>query len=232
MITDLDGTLLDHDTYSYEAARPALRRLNELGVPLVIVTSKTAAEVAGLRRGMGVGGVDITENGARSSSSPALCDALIQASRQAGVQVRGFHQMTDEDVAAASGLPLEIARLARRRQHAEPFLITASDGAERLLAAIDKLGLRWTRGGRFHHLFEQGGKGPAISRLLQHYPDARSLGLGDAPSDLEMLQVVEDPVIVSSAHLPTMRRVLPRALVAQGLGHVGWNHAVNSWLDR
>src|SRR5262245_50293684 len=45
VFTDLDGTLLDADTYSYEAASPALERLRERGTPLVMVTSKTRAEV-------------------------------------------------------------------------------------------------------------------------------------------------------------------------------------------
>lgn len=33
VFTDLDGTLLDHDTYSWEAARPALDRLKRQQVP-------------------------------------------------------------------------------------------------------------------------------------------------------------------------------------------------------
>ena len=48
VFSDLDGTLLDHATYSFEPARPALDRLRNLGIPLILTTSKTAAEVAGL----------------------------------------------------------------------------------------------------------------------------------------------------------------------------------------
>ena len=33
LFTDLDGTLLDRDTYSWEAARPALDRLIQKGIP-------------------------------------------------------------------------------------------------------------------------------------------------------------------------------------------------------
>ncbi|MFQ5696467.1 MAG: mannosyl-3-phosphoglycerate phosphatase, partial [Terriglobia bacterium] len=45
VFTDLDATLLDHQTYSWAAAEPALRRLRLLGIPLVFCTSKTRAEV-------------------------------------------------------------------------------------------------------------------------------------------------------------------------------------------
>jgi mannosyl-3-phosphoglycerate phosphatase len=34
---DLDGTLLDRETYSFQAAKPALERLRQLDVPLVFV---------------------------------------------------------------------------------------------------------------------------------------------------------------------------------------------------
>src|SRR5207253_11339070 len=50
LFTDLDGTLLDAATYRYDAARPALDRLRECRIPLIICTSKTRAEVDYLRR--------------------------------------------------------------------------------------------------------------------------------------------------------------------------------------
>lgn len=50
VFTDLDGTLLDHETYSFEAARTTLERLEKLSVPVVFNSSKTAAELLPLRR--------------------------------------------------------------------------------------------------------------------------------------------------------------------------------------
>ena len=46
VFTDLDGTLLDHDDYSFEAARPALAKLETLNIPVILTTSKTATEVS------------------------------------------------------------------------------------------------------------------------------------------------------------------------------------------
>jgi HAD superfamily hydrolase (TIGR01484 family) len=45
VFTDLDGTLLDHHTYSFEPALPALNSLKEKNIPLIICTSKTRAEI-------------------------------------------------------------------------------------------------------------------------------------------------------------------------------------------
>ncbi|HON96275.1 MAG TPA: HAD hydrolase family protein [Deltaproteobacteria bacterium] len=63
VFTDLDGTLLNHGDYSWEAARPALEKTRALGIPLVICTSKTRPEVELLRAEIGVAGPFIVENG-------------------------------------------------------------------------------------------------------------------------------------------------------------------------
>jgi mannosyl-3-phosphoglycerate phosphatase len=45
IFTDLDGTLLDYSTYSFEKALPALQLVRERDIPLIICSSKTAKEV-------------------------------------------------------------------------------------------------------------------------------------------------------------------------------------------
>jgi mannosyl-3-phosphoglycerate phosphatase len=50
--TDLDGTLLDHHTYSFEAAIPALAMLKKSGIPVIPCTSKTRSETTHLMRAL------------------------------------------------------------------------------------------------------------------------------------------------------------------------------------
>ena len=64
IFTDLDGTLLDHETYAFDAALESLKVLKERGIPVVIVTSKTFAEVDELRTLLGLNYPFIIENGA------------------------------------------------------------------------------------------------------------------------------------------------------------------------
>ena len=54
VFTDLDGSLLDHHTYSFADARPALGRIREQRIPLVFVTSKTRPEVERLQATLGI----------------------------------------------------------------------------------------------------------------------------------------------------------------------------------
>ncbi len=63
VLTDLDGTLLDAHTYDWSPARPALDALARAGIPVVICTSKTRAEVERLRRALDHRDPFIVENG-------------------------------------------------------------------------------------------------------------------------------------------------------------------------
>ena len=62
--TDLDGTLLDRESYSFAAASDCLARLASLQVPVIPVTSKTFVEVSELREQLGSITPFIVENGA------------------------------------------------------------------------------------------------------------------------------------------------------------------------
>ena len=63
IVTDLDGTLLDHYTYSWEAAKPAMEFAQTLSIPIIINTSKTRQEVELLQNNLSICAPFIVENG-------------------------------------------------------------------------------------------------------------------------------------------------------------------------
>lgn len=63
IFTDLDGTLLDYSTYSFEAALPALQLLKEKDIPLIICSSKTRKEIEYYRNKLDNCHPFISENG-------------------------------------------------------------------------------------------------------------------------------------------------------------------------
>ncbi len=230
VVTDLDGTLLDHDTYSFAAARPALEALREQAIPLAIVSSKSRAEIQFLREELGVAGPDIAENGAASRSYEWICAQLMSLSARTGIPVRGFHQMTDAELADLASLPIESAARARRKEFSEAFQILDEERSAEFTAAIEDAGLRSTRGGRFHHIFERGSKGEAVAALLT--PGMDSLGLGDAWNDLPFLQIVRHAVVCRSPREAEILAAVPGAMLAPASGPAGWSAAVLNWLRR
>lgn len=63
IFTDLDGTLLDHHSYSFKEAEPALEVLKKEGIPWLFNTSKTFAELKQLRLELDNPWPMIVENG-------------------------------------------------------------------------------------------------------------------------------------------------------------------------
>jgi mannosyl-3-phosphoglycerate phosphatase len=60
IFSDLDGSLLNYDDYSFEEARPALEKIKKLEIPLVLTTSKTRTEVEIILGEMGLEAVSYT----------------------------------------------------------------------------------------------------------------------------------------------------------------------------
>ena len=261
VFSDLDGTLLDHDTYSFDAARPALERLRVDGVPLILCTSKTRAEIAPLRCALGNTHPFISENGgavfipagyfpfalsgaerrddldviAIGDRYADLVATLARASRASGVAVRGFAHMTDADVAEATGLSLADARLARQREFDEPFEILDAHRADELRVAIEREGKRWTAGGRFHHVMGASDKAAAVRFLATLYRRllgaVTTVGLGDAPNDASFLAEVDIPVAIASPRVEQLVSLVPRARRTRAPGPTGWNEAVLEILE-
>lgn len=261
VVSDLDGTLLDHETYAFDAARPALDRLHREGVPLVLCTSKSRAEIEPLRARLHNAHPFISENGGAAfipdgyfpfdvggaerrdgflvlrigDAYADLLAALERASRASGVPVRGFARMSDAEVASATGLPLDQARLARQREFDEPFEILAPERAGALVGAIEREGKRWTAGGRFHHITGASDKAAAVRLLVtlyeRHLGAVTTAGLGDAPNDAGFLNEVDRPILIASPRVERLRAMVPGGRVTSLPGPAGWNEAVLALLD-
>jgi mannosyl-3-phosphoglycerate synthase len=63
VITDMDGTLLDSQNYSYTLALDAIRKLQSLDIPIVFCSSKTRFEQEVYREELGIDAPFIVENG-------------------------------------------------------------------------------------------------------------------------------------------------------------------------
>lgn len=242
VFTDLDGTLLDHASYSYAAAKPALDRLRARGVPVVLASSKTAAEIAPLRAALGFADVPaIVENGA--GLLPAGADG-VAGGRYAALRAtlntlppdlrapyQGFGDWGAKGIAKNTGLPLAQATQAGQRQFSEPGLWAGSAADKAMfLAALNEKGISAREGGRFLTLSFGGTKAGQMDSLLTQYGTPFSVALGDAPNDVEMLERADLGIVVANPH----RAPLP-VLRGEDRGHIrrtaapgpeGWNAAL------
>lgn len=74
--TDLDGTLLDHHTYDWHAAKPAIEALQENNIPIIFNTSKTLEEARQLQLKTGIEAPVIIENGSAVAIKADLLEVI------------------------------------------------------------------------------------------------------------------------------------------------------------
>lgn len=225
VITDLDGTLLDQQTYRYDACLSAIARLRARKIPLVLCSSKTAAEIIPLQRKLDLHEPFICESGgaiylpksyfpfAVPSATPQrtmdliefgkrifyLRQALHNAGRDCDVTVKSFGTMTFQEIMFRTGLTLAQAIQARQREYDEPFCIESGDAA-RFCAALEAQGFTVTRGDRFYHITGGHDKGHAVKELLALYrrqhPELVAVGMGNSANDLPLLRETDIAVAI------------------------------------
>jgi mannosyl-3-phosphoglycerate phosphatase len=179
IFTDLDGTLLNHDDYSFEDALPALDKIKKSGIPLILTTSKTRREVELLQMELGIDEPFIVENGAAiyfpsgytklfsgdiNQQPPFLVTQIIQLGIsydkirtfindvREQFRIKGFGDMSVQEISDVTGLSLMHAELAKAREYTEPFLMDSNRDIYMLQGLAIKKKIKITTGGRFHHM--------------------------------------------------------------------------------
>lgn len=248
VFTDLDGTLLNHDDYRYDAALPMLAWLKAHQIPVIAVTSKTRVEVEELLQALSFEEPFVVENGSgvfiplhdkrfdltqtdvpqqEWEQHQRLCLGCTYDQARMGLQtlsqklnqpLKGFGDMSVDELMALTGLSSEDALKAKAREFTEPFVNPGLASSE-LEQHVAEIGFQVLVGDRFCHLIGlEAGKGKAVDLLVQCYQavqtPVKTVGLGNSPNDLAMLEVVDIPIVIPGVKGPH-----------PGLAHQGWQIA-------
>jgi len=224
LFADLDGTLLD-EKYSYQNVQPVIDQLLILNTAIVFCSSKTRAEIEFYRRKMSINDPFISEDGSAifiprgyfqfdysftrqthkydvielGTAYSNVREILDKVKERSAAKIIGFGDMTETEIAKDSGLPLKLARLAKRREYDESFRII--DGEEKdVLDTIIEKGFCYTKGERYFHILGNTDKGKAAAILkslyVKRFRKLITYGIGNSPNDLSMLETVDKPIFV------------------------------------
>jgi mannosyl-3-phosphoglycerate phosphatase len=197
IFTDLDGTLLDPISYDWDKAKPALDICRKHHIPIIMVSSKTRAELNIIRKEMDLPFPFISENGGGiffpkesfdkgppgsvsdenmwkwSMGTPynQLVKSLKEIGKELGLKLRGFSDMNLEEISGLTGLDQDLSSLAAIREFDEPFIVIDQDDidSEIISVAAKKRGLQISRGGRFYHIHGGSDKGDAVKKIISWY---------------------------------------------------------------
>jgi mannosyl-3-phosphoglycerate phosphatase len=259
IFTDLDGCLLDSKTYTFGPAQAALRLIKEKKIPLVLVSSKTRVEIEEYRRRLKNNHPFVSENGGAvfipkgyfsfdfpyereweeyfvlelGTFYPQIIRALEFIKKETGIRIRGFHDLSEKDLASLSGLNREEAALAKKREYDEPFLIEGGEKEKEVEIVQKKIrerGLNYVWGGRFHHILGKNDKGKATQILKDLYKKEFSstwtVGVGDSLNDLPMLSAVDHPMFLKAEEDLSEISPVKNLVLLEGTGPQAWNEAI------
>ncbi|MGB3519525.1 MAG: HAD hydrolase family protein [Elainellaceae cyanobacterium] len=164
--------------------------------------------------------------------------ALVELSRLLNIPLQGFGDLSAAALQDLTGLPLSAIPLAQARDFTEPFVMPKTIHPDQLDAAVQQLGMGVVVGDRFSHLIgSHAGKGRAVRLLIAAYQSVipeqsiYTIGLGNSPNDLEMLEAVDLPVVIpgsAGAHPALSDRGWQ---IAPESGSRGWAIAVQQALQ-
>ncbi len=262
IFTDLDATLLDEDTYSYKDAAPALAACKKAGVPIVLVSSKTFAEMAPLHRELSLASPLVAENGggiffpAELAHIPKNCvkqdsswfrldlgagyqrlvKALDEIQKETGIVLEGFSSMDETRVGLLTGLSLAQARLAKLRYWDEPFVAPALSKKDRAMLekAAAARDLNITGGGRFLHLHGGSDKGIAVALLKNWYcgQNPHMRFAGLGDSDNDISMLEQADFPIFVGRKSKLPESLANLVVSDIPGPKGWNRQVLRLLEK
>jgi mannosyl-3-phosphoglycerate phosphatase len=258
VFTDLDGTLLDRLSYSYDQTLEAISLLHSKRIPIVFCSAKTRAEQEAYREELSIKDPFIVENGGAiivprgyfpfrfnhhkvandylvielGISHQEVREELKRIETEAGCHIKGFEDMSAEEIAKDTGLNLRFAALAKQREYDETFKI--EDTQEKIEAVLDKIeeaGLTHTHGGKYYSAMAGNDKGKAARILIELFRrklgKMETIGIGDSENDISMLKAVDIPVLVQKPESLWEEMNLANIHKVEGVGPQGWSRAIH-----
>lgn len=251
IFSDLDGTLMEHDSYSIDPARPILAELAARGSSPIFNSSKTRAEITNIQSQLGLQCPLICENGAAlynhadpegtfkprifGSGLESWLDAVHSIRERDNLNFAGFSDWSADEIADLTGLDSASAGLAKLREFSEPIQWYDTDSAlTEFRQTLKQLNLQLLEGGRFFSIQGHYDKSTAMTWLKQREPNRGKtvIAFGDSPNDTAMLDAADIAVIVKSAKSDRITLNNPAHIIRTSApGPEGWQAAMTEIIE-
>ena len=246
IFSDLDATLLDHNTYSFQEALPALQLIRKRKIPLILSSSKTYDEMIVIRKELNNHDPFIYENGSgiyfegnkvSLGISHSEISNLLQDLKKRFSFI-SFYELGPEGIQKETGLDIYASERAYRREFTEPLIW--KDSTQNLIIfkqLLQQNNLTAAQGGRFLTISSPKNKGDALLWVKKRYESIAkmkitTIGLGDSENDINMLNCADNAIIVRHPKkLPPNINGHASLIITDAIGPKGWNEAIINILD-
>ena len=251
-VSDVDGTLMDH-SYDLTPAKQTIKLLQELSIPVILSTSKTAAEVKVIRKELNLTDPYIVENGAAihgetlkrvngeiilGEKYEILENILSSISNEINYDLQPLNNISDQEATELTGLKGHSLDLMRDRHWSMPFLNPPENKEEEINICCKRFGVEIFRGNRMSHMLSiNSNKGKAINALKNYSnsPNIKIIGLGDSPNDLPLLLNSDYKIVIPGPGGPNLKLIeklnAHNFTLASDPNGYGWKSEINKLIN-
>ena len=252
VVSDVDGTLMDH-SYDLTPAKETIKLLQELSIPVILCTSKTAAEVKVIRKELNLNDPYIVENGAAihgetlkrvngeiilGEKYEILENILSSISNEINYNLQPLNNISDQEATKLTGLKGHSLDLMRDRHWSMPFLNPPENKEEDINLCCKKFGVEIFKGNRMSHMLSiNSNKGKAIKALKKYSnnPNIQIIGLGDSPNDLPLLLNSDYKIVIPGPDGPNLELLEKlnhhKFILATEPNGYGWESEINKLIN-
>ena len=256
IFSDLDGTLLNRDTFSFDEIKNYILYLISNDISLIPNSSKTKEEINEFNKKLGEDLPYIVENGAAifdlhliNSNFPEEIVLSREIEEILSIfnekipknlvsKLKFLHNLDLSDQMKILGLSKEKIRNALKRKYSIPLLFNGNISEKREIKNLVKsAGLTLQEGGRVINLCDNVSKSTAMKKVVKLFnkisnDKLTTIAVGDNFNDLEMLKNSDIPCLVFNDKFTLETININNCLVSKKSAPEGWEEIVKLALDK
>ena len=256
IFTDLDGSLLDKNTFEFDEIEDYFRELISLGIKIIPNSSKTEAELSDFNNRYNLNLSFIAENGSSIHGLNLMHKNLpekIILSRSADEIYNVYNQKITPELKAKItfilrlklkerkeifGLPLDKMRLAVKRDHSIPIQFNGTEiEKNEFIKIMNDSGLTIQTGGRIMNICDNVNKSKAMSKTMELINkeidnEIITIGVGDNQNDIDMLKHSDYPCLVKNNSFDSSLLNIDNLIKSTELSPRGWADVIKTAIQK
>ena len=255
IFTDLDGSLLDRDTFKFDEIKDYLKKLLSKGIFIIPNTSKTEKEILEFNNELGSNLPYISENGAAINGLDLLNSNLpkeLILSRDKNNLINIFKKTVPENLqnkckwlsemdkkkqSLIFGLEDEKLKMALDRKYTIPFIFEGNKNEKnKLFKIVKKKGIALQEGGRVINLTDKVNKAKALQVFVRFFKknnkEVKTIAVGDNYNDLDMLKTSDFPCLVFNDKFTLDEIPIKNLIITNKPSPVGWADVIKMALAK
>ena len=256
IFSDLDGSLLNRDTFKFDTIKNFLKKLISNEIFIIPNSSKTESEILNFNKELGEKLPFIAENGSAIHDLNLINSNFpekISLSREIKEILHVFNNKIDNELKSKCnfveklsqkkqseilGLPTEKLKDALNRNYSVPFVFEGEKKLkDKLFKTVEKTGLTLQEGGRVINLCDKVSKSQAMKNVIKVFKKINkdnliTIGVGDNYNDLGMLRNSDFPCLVFNDKFTLDKISINNCFVSKKVAPEGWEEVVKMALDK